>query len=47
MALDASARLPLFWLIVVGSAVFAHAPARFRHAVLWGEASPAKFVRRS
>lgn len=34
MALDASLRLPLFWLLVVWSAVFAHAPASFRHA-LW------------
>ena len=34
MAVDASARFALFWLVVAGSAVFAHAPARFRHAVL-------------
>jgi hypothetical protein len=34
MAVDADHRLLLFWLIVVGSAVFAHAPASFRHAVL-------------
>lgn len=32
MAFDASVRLPLFWLVVVWSAIFAHAPARFRHA---------------
>lgn len=34
MAFDASSRAVLFWLVVVGSAVFAHAPAKFRHAVL-------------
>lgn len=34
MALDAASRSVLFWLVVVGSGVFAHAPARFRHAVL-------------
>jgi hypothetical protein len=32
MALDADLRLPLFWAIVVWSAIFAHAPASFRHA---------------
>ncbi len=36
MAADASSRPFLFWLIVAGSAFFAHAPASFRHAVLWG-----------
>jgi len=36
MALDASARFALFWLIVAGSAIFAHAPSRFRHAVILG-----------
>lgn len=36
MALDPVSRPVLFWLIVAGSAIFAHAPARFRHAVLWG-----------
>lgn len=35
MAVDASSRFALFWVIVTGSAVFAHAPARFRHAVLF------------
>ncbi len=35
MATDASLRTPLFWLVVAGSAVFAHAPARFRHAKLF------------
>ena len=36
MAADANARPLLFWFIVAGSAVFAHAPARFRHALLLG-----------
>jgi hypothetical protein len=36
MALDTSPRLILFWIIVAASAVFAHAPARFRHAVVFG-----------
>lgn len=34
MALDAASRPVLFWLVVVGSGVFAHAPASFRHAML-------------
>jgi len=34
MAIDAAARPYLFWLIVAGSAISAHAPARFRHAIL-------------
>lgn len=34
MALDANLRPALFWLVVVGSAIFAHAPAKFRHAIL-------------
>lgn len=34
MAVDESSRPLLFWFIVVGSAVFSHAPARFRHAML-------------
>ena len=34
MAVDAGSRAVLFWLVVVGSGVFAHAPAKFRHAVL-------------
>lgn len=38
MALDAGARPVLFWLIVAGSAISAHAPARFRHAILFGPA---------
>ena len=36
MALDANLRPVLFWLIVAGSAVFAHAPSSFRHAILIG-----------
>lgn len=32
MALDAALRAPLFWLLVGWSAIFAHAPASFRHA---------------
>ena len=39
MAIDASSRPVLFWLIVAGSALSAHAPARFRHAVLIGNGS--------
>jgi hypothetical protein len=36
MALDESSRLVLFWIVVAGSAIFAHAPAQFRHARLFG-----------
>lgn len=32
LAIDADLRLPLFWGVVVWSAIFAHAPASFRHA---------------
>jgi len=32
MAVDVELRLPLFWALVVWSAIFAHAPAAFRHA---------------
>ncbi len=32
MIFDTGARPWLFWIIVVGSAISAHAPARFRHA---------------
>ncbi|WP_126444585.1 hypothetical protein [Sulfuricystis multivorans] len=39
MVLDAAARPYLFWLIVAGSAIAAHAPARFRHAMLLGSKS--------
>jgi hypothetical protein len=39
MAIDASARPVLFWLIVAGSAISAHAPARFRHAIILGNES--------
>jgi len=35
MAFDAAAQHVLFWLIVAGSAISAHAPARFRHAILF------------
>lgn len=34
MAIDEASRVALFWIIVAGSAVFAHAPAKFRHAEL-------------
>ena len=40
MALDAAARPVLFWVIVAGSAISAHAPARFRHAMLLGSKYP-------
>lgn len=36
MALDEQWRAPLFWLIVVWSTLFAHAPSYFRHARWWG-----------
>jgi hypothetical protein len=36
MAADAALRQPLFWALVLWSAVFAHAPASFRHALWWG-----------
>lgn len=36
MAIDAGARPVLFWVLVAGSALFAHAPARFRHAIVLG-----------
>lgn len=32
----AEARAVLFWVIVTASALFAHAPARFRHAIVVG-----------
>jgi hypothetical protein len=35
MALNAELRLPLFWLVVVWSAIFSHAPSSFRHKVWW------------
>ncbi len=34
MTLDASRATTLFWLVIVWSAVFAHAPASFRHTHL-------------
>ncbi|NWG32368.1 MAG: hypothetical protein HXY29_12875 [Rhodocyclaceae bacterium] len=39
MAADAAMQPILFWLIVAGSAVSAHAPARFRHTILFGRGS--------
>jgi len=36
MVFDAAAQHVLFWVIVAGSAISAHAPARLRHAVLLG-----------
>lgn len=36
MAADAALRAPLFWALVIWSAIFAHAPASFRHAIWWG-----------
>lgn len=39
MVFDVAAQQVLFWLIVAGSAIAAHAPARFRHAVLLGNES--------
>ena len=36
MATDPANRAVLFWTVVGGSVIFAHAPARFRHAVLIG-----------
>ncbi len=38
MAIDAEARAPLFWLLVIWSTLFAHAPATFRHAKWLGRA---------
>jgi hypothetical protein len=35
MALNTELRLPLFWVIVIWSSVFSHAPASFRHKVWW------------
>jgi hypothetical protein len=37
MAVDATQRTTLFWLVVAGSALVAHAPARFRHAQVCGQ----------
>lgn len=39
MAIDAASQHVLFWLIVAGSAISAHAPARFRHALIFGNDS--------
>ena len=35
MALDGELRPALFWILVLWSAVFAHAPGRIRHARWW------------
>lgn len=35
LALDAGLREPLFWVIVIWSVVFAHAPREFRHGRWW------------
>ncbi|MBI5784268.1 MAG: hypothetical protein HZA64_02330 [Rhodocyclales bacterium] len=34
MAIDAASRGVVFWLVVVWSAIFAHAPAKLRHAII-------------
>lgn len=39
MVFDAAMQQSLFWLIVAGSAISAHAPARFRHALVIGGGS--------
>ncbi len=36
MMFDGAPRLALFWIVVVWSALFSHAPASFRHARLFG-----------
>lgn len=36
MALDENARPVLFWLVMLGSSISSHAPARFRHWKLVG-----------
>lgn len=36
MMFDSAPRLTLFWIIVIWSALFSHAPATFRHARLFG-----------
>jgi hypothetical protein len=40
MMMDATLRPVLFWVIVGGSAIFAHAPSRFRHTVILGQNAP-------
>lgn len=35
MAFDPGLQLPLFWTIVIWSAIFSHAPASLRHRRLW------------
>jgi hypothetical protein len=39
MVFDTASQPVLFWLIVALSAISAHAPARFRHALLFGNIS--------
>ncbi len=46
MVLDESLRPFLFWFVVAGSAIFAHAPASFRHAVVFGAKSEQNLVRK-
>jgi len=41
MAVDADVRVPLFWLVLAWSALFAHAPASFRHAAWPARIPPA------
>ncbi|MFN3884792.1 MAG: hypothetical protein ACK4Q4_08550 [Rhodocyclaceae bacterium] len=36
MVFNVAMQQSLFWLIVAGSAISAHAPARFRHAIVLG-----------
>ena len=33
-------KVPLFWIIVVWSVIFSHAPATFRHARIWRRRTP-------
>ncbi len=40
MLADHARALPLFWLLLLWSTVFAHAPASLRHAHLWGGDAP-------
>lgn len=40
MIADHARALPLFWLLLLWSTVFAHAPASLRHAHPWGGAPP-------
>lgn len=40
MIADHARALPLFWVLLLWSTVFAHAPASLRHAQLWGGGAP-------